>query len=139
MAADKAQTPGVDLDPAGKKLALDAEKATAAAIQSTIPTVENAPKGEVTVGEAAGSFGPWLAQQTLEDAAEHLFERSAGQALAEAHKAGLAVIVKEAVANGRLTARNTSVPDGSGTSLRTGRSMRSRSPRRCTSPGPRSC
>ena len=69
MADDKAQTPGVDLDPAGKRLALEAEKATAAAIQSTIPAVEDAPTGEVTVGEGAGSYGPWLVQQTLEDAA----------------------------------------------------------------------
>jgi aryl-alcohol dehydrogenase-like predicted oxidoreductase len=35
----------------------------------------------------------------------NLLERSAGAALAAAHDAGLAVIVKEAVANGRLTAR----------------------------------
>lgn len=41
----------------------------------------------------------------------NLFERSAGDALAEAHRAGLAVIVKEAVANGRLTPRNPSIPD----------------------------
>lgn len=35
----------------------------------------------------------------------NLFERSAGEALREAHDAGLGVIVKEALANGRLTAR----------------------------------
>jgi len=35
----------------------------------------------------------------------NLLERSAGRALAEAHEAGLGVIVKEALANGRLTAR----------------------------------
>jgi aryl-alcohol dehydrogenase-like predicted oxidoreductase len=35
----------------------------------------------------------------------NLFERSAEAALAEAHQAGLGVIVKEAVANGRLTDR----------------------------------
>jgi aryl-alcohol dehydrogenase-like predicted oxidoreductase len=35
----------------------------------------------------------------------NLYERSAGSALAEADDAGLAVIVKEALANGRLTAR----------------------------------
>ena len=35
----------------------------------------------------------------------NLFERSAGPALAEAHDAGVGVIVKEALANGRLTAR----------------------------------
>lgn len=36
----------------------------------------------------------------------NLLERSAGDALAEAHAAGMRVIVKEALANGRLTARN---------------------------------
>ena len=35
----------------------------------------------------------------------NLLERSAGEALAAAHDAGLGVIVKEALANGRLTAR----------------------------------
>ncbi|WP_432861523.1 aldo/keto reductase [Microbispora rosea] len=35
----------------------------------------------------------------------NLLERSAGEALARAHAAGLAVIVKEGVANGRLTVR----------------------------------
>jgi len=37
----------------------------------------------------------------------NLLERSAGAALAAAHRAGLRVIVKEGLANGRLTARNT--------------------------------
>lgn len=35
----------------------------------------------------------------------NLHERAAGEALARAHEAGMAVIVKEALANGRLTAR----------------------------------
>jgi aryl-alcohol dehydrogenase-like predicted oxidoreductase len=35
----------------------------------------------------------------------NLLEQSAGPILAEAHKAGLTVIVKEAFANGRLTSR----------------------------------
>jgi aryl-alcohol dehydrogenase-like predicted oxidoreductase len=37
----------------------------------------------------------------------NLLEPSAGAALAEAHQAGLGVIIKEALANGRLTPRNT--------------------------------
>jgi aryl-alcohol dehydrogenase-like predicted oxidoreductase len=37
----------------------------------------------------------------------NLMERSAGPALAEAHAAGMGVVVKEALANGRLTERNT--------------------------------
>jgi aryl-alcohol dehydrogenase-like predicted oxidoreductase len=36
----------------------------------------------------------------------NLLERSAGPALAEAHAAGMGVVIKEALANGRLTARN---------------------------------
>jgi aryl-alcohol dehydrogenase-like predicted oxidoreductase len=50
--------------------------------------------------------------QPLFDAVQatwNLLEPSAGAALAEAHAAGLGVVVKEAVANGRLTARH---PDG---------------------------
>src|SRR5262249_59983081 len=36
----------------------------------------------------------------------NLLERSAGPALAEARAAGVGVVIKEALANGRLTARN---------------------------------
>lgn len=36
----------------------------------------------------------------------NLLEQSAGEALKEAHQAGLGVIIKEGLANGRLTARN---------------------------------
>ena len=37
----------------------------------------------------------------------NLLERSAGEALSEAHEKGLRVVVKESLANGRLTDRNT--------------------------------
>jgi aryl-alcohol dehydrogenase-like predicted oxidoreductase len=37
----------------------------------------------------------------------NLLESSAGPALAEAHAAGIGVIIKEALANGRLTSRNS--------------------------------
>jgi aryl-alcohol dehydrogenase-like predicted oxidoreductase len=40
----------------------------------------------------------------------NLLERSAGPALARAHAAGLGVIVKEALANGRLTSRGAVTP-----------------------------
>jgi aryl-alcohol dehydrogenase-like predicted oxidoreductase len=40
----------------------------------------------------------------------NLLERSAGQALAHAHAAGVGVVVKEAVANGLLTARGSVAP-----------------------------
>ncbi|MDT0345603.1 aldo/keto reductase [Streptomyces litchfieldiae] len=41
----------------------------------------------------------------------NVLEQSAGPALAEAHAAGLTVIVKEAVANGRLARRDTAPPE----------------------------
>jgi aryl-alcohol dehydrogenase-like predicted oxidoreductase len=40
----------------------------------------------------------------------NLLERSAGEALASAHQAGIGVIVKEALANGRLTSRGSLEP-----------------------------
>jgi aryl-alcohol dehydrogenase-like predicted oxidoreductase len=40
----------------------------------------------------------------------NLFEPSVGPALADAHEAGVLVIVKEALANGRLTDRNRELP-----------------------------
>jgi aryl-alcohol dehydrogenase-like predicted oxidoreductase len=40
----------------------------------------------------------------------NLLERSAGEALQAAHEAGMGVIVKEALANGRLTARGEIEP-----------------------------
>jgi aryl-alcohol dehydrogenase-like predicted oxidoreductase len=40
----------------------------------------------------------------------NLFERSAGEALRSAHEVGIGVIVKEALANGRLSPRGAAVP-----------------------------
>ncbi|MFN8643743.1 MAG: aldo/keto reductase [Candidatus Binatia bacterium] len=67
-------------------------------------------------------------------------EPSAGEALREAHDAGLGVIVKEALANGRLTARNPALaPRLAATARRLGATpVRSPSPRRWPSPGPAS-
>jgi aryl-alcohol dehydrogenase-like predicted oxidoreductase len=42
----------------------------------------------------------------------NILEQSAGQALAEAHAAGMGVIVKEAMANGRLADRGAAGPSG---------------------------
>jgi aryl-alcohol dehydrogenase-like predicted oxidoreductase len=47
----------------------------------------------------------------------NLLEPSAGSALAAASEAGLAVIVKEALANGRLTPRNSDLASSMGSSL----------------------
>jgi aryl-alcohol dehydrogenase-like predicted oxidoreductase len=77
----------------------------------------------------------------------NLLEPSAGPALAEAHAAGLGVIVKEALANGRLTDRNDD--PGSRRSARAvladeaagsgRRSTRWRSPPRSPARGPTWC
>ena len=58
------------------------------------------PEQAETIGRAVG-VGIFDAVQ----ATWNLLERSAGPALAEAHAAGLLVIVKEVLANGRLTSR----------------------------------
>jgi aryl-alcohol dehydrogenase-like predicted oxidoreductase len=57
--------------------------------------------GQAETIDAAVATGAFDAVQ----ATWNLHERSAGDALARAHAAGLRVVVKEAVANGRLTAR----------------------------------
>lgn len=56
------------------------------------------------------AFRVVIDRQPLFDAVQatwNLLERSAGDALEEAHDRGMGVIVKEAVANGRLTHKNT--------------------------------
>jgi len=80
--------PAVALDPSGKRLQLDAEKAKyaeaiakaqqgvaeakAASLKSVLPTVVDAPKGEVTLGEKAGAFGPWRAHQIVDALAKQI-------------------------------------------------------------------
>ncbi|HTN99479.1 MAG TPA: aldo/keto reductase [Microthrixaceae bacterium] len=48
----------------------------------------------------------------------NILERSAESALAEAHSSGLGVIIKEALANGRLTKRNQNLPAAVANALR---------------------
>jgi aryl-alcohol dehydrogenase-like predicted oxidoreductase len=66
----------------------------------------------VTGRRQAETIGRALELQVFDtvQATWNLLERSAGPALAEAHEAGLGVIVKEALANGRLTARGEVPP-----------------------------
>lgn len=76
---------------------------------------------------------------TVVQATYNLMEPSAGPALAEAHDAGLMVIVKEAMANGRLA---TADPDSPSPRWPPGpgrRRTRWPSPRSCAAPGPASC
>lgn len=52
---------------------------------------------------------PWMELWPLFDCVQvtwNLLEQSAGAALREAHQAGMDIIVKEGMANGRLTQRN---------------------------------
>jgi aryl-alcohol dehydrogenase-like predicted oxidoreductase len=66
----------------------------------TIGLSVTGPRQAETIKRALATGGFDTVQATW-----NLLEPSAGTALAEAHDAGLTVIVKEAVANGRLTAR----------------------------------
>lgn len=89
--ADDGKTPSgstVDLDAEGKQLQLGAEKAQyleaiaksqqgvaeakAASLKSVLPTVTDAPKGEVTLGDKAGAFGPWRAHQIIDAVAQQV-------------------------------------------------------------------
>lgn len=78
----------VELDVEGKRLRLDAEKAKyaeaiakstqaraeaqAATSASMLPKVEEVPKGEVTLGDNAGAFGPWRAHRIIDSLASEI-------------------------------------------------------------------
>jgi aryl-alcohol dehydrogenase-like predicted oxidoreductase len=64
------------------------------------------PRQAETLRKALSSGAPFSAVQ----ATWNVLETSAGAALAEAHDAGWFVVVKEAVANGRLTSRAGETP-----------------------------
>jgi hypothetical protein len=53
--------------PAGPAAGLDA-----ASLKSVLPAVTDAPKGEVTLGDNAGAFGPWRAHQIIDAVAEQI-------------------------------------------------------------------
>ena len=64
------------------------------------------PRQSDTIVEAMNVF---VGGERLFDSVQatwNLFERSAGKALAQAHETGMGVIIKEGLANGRLTERN---------------------------------
>lgn len=79
-------------------------------------TLSGAAQGE-TLARAIGCSVDGIAVFDAVQATWNLLEVSAGPALATAHDAGLAVIIKEALANGRLTRRN-SVPEFASTRAR---------------------
>jgi aryl-alcohol dehydrogenase-like predicted oxidoreductase len=64
------------------------------------------PDQSATLRKAMGLVSDGLPLFEMVQATWNLLEPSAGAALAEAHAAGMGVIVKEALANGRLTRRN---------------------------------
>lgn len=66
------------------------------------------PRQAQVIGKALETRIDGLAVFETVQATWNLLERSAGSALAEAHAAGWGVIVKEALANGRLTPRGAS-------------------------------
>jgi aryl-alcohol dehydrogenase-like predicted oxidoreductase len=80
---------------------LDALRSTGVAVGMSVTGLEQA----ATIEHAAQSGRFDTVQATW-----NLLERSAGEALHGAHEAGLGVMVKEALANGRLTARGAIEP-----------------------------
>jgi aryl-alcohol dehydrogenase-like predicted oxidoreductase len=64
------------------------------------------PHQAATLRKAMASIADGLPLFETVQATWNLLEPSAGSALAEAHGAGMGVIIKEALANGRLTSRN---------------------------------
>jgi len=86
---------GVLDDPAVRR-ELDALRAQGIRVGLTVTGVEQA----ATIDRALATGGFDAVQATW-----NLYERSAKASLARAHEAGLWVLVKEALANGRLTAR----------------------------------
>jgi aryl-alcohol dehydrogenase-like predicted oxidoreductase len=84
------------LDDAELRRELDALRDDGVAIGLTVTGAEQA----ATIERAVEAGGFETVQATF-----NLLERSAGPALQHAHQAGMAVIVKEALANGRLTER----------------------------------
>src|SRR3712207_6253010 len=41
-------------------------------LRSLVPAIQDAPQGTVTVGEAAGAFGPWRGHRVINDAADEI-------------------------------------------------------------------
>ena len=95
-----ASSPSLELDDEAKRLALEAAKAgylkeiltaQAGMLAAAVPAVEGAPTGKTTLAESAGSYGPWLAHQALDEAAKAIAE----QAKDKLHDAASAVLVVE--------------------------------------------
>jgi aryl-alcohol dehydrogenase-like predicted oxidoreductase len=89
------------LDDRGVRSELDALRSEGVAVGLTVTGVEQGATIERAV--KTGAF------DTVQ-ATWNLLERSAGEALQAAHEAGIGVIVKEALANGRLSPRGTVEP-----------------------------
>lgn len=95
MADENDKAPSVELDEEGKGLQLRAEKAKfletitkseqvvaqskATSLTSLLPTVSDAPTGDVTLGEKAGSFGPWRAHRLVDEVAKEIANRVRAQ------------------------------------------------------------
>lgn len=95
----KSEAGAVELDAEGLRLQLDAEKAKlrqsladaeSAKLARLLPGLPaDAPKGQVTLGDKAGAFGPWRAHQVIDAVAREIVEGARG------HLAGARVLVVE--------------------------------------------
>jgi hypothetical protein len=66
--------------------------ATQPSLQDLVPAVADAPKGEVTLGDRAGAFGPWRAHHVIDEIAKKIAEEAVRQ-LGDPGPAGARVLV----------------------------------------------
>ena len=80
-----------------------AAEAKSASLKSLLPSVAGAPKGEVTLGDKAGAFGPWRAHEMIDAAAKEIAARVKGALPEEA--ARVLVVKDRALVESDWTAR----------------------------------
>jgi hypothetical protein len=71
-AGAQADSPGTTAQPSQ-----GTSDATSPSLDNLVPTVTDAPKGQVTIGDKAGAFGPWRAHRVVDEIAKEI----AGQAV----------------------------------------------------------
>ena len=114
----------VELDAEGKSLQLDAEKAKyreaiakaqqaanqagTPSLASLLPTITDAPKGEVTVGEKSGALGQWRAHVIVDALAAAIAERLDAALTSKSAKddARILVVDDPSLLEGAWTARS---------------------------------
>jgi hypothetical protein len=120
VADENAKEPSVELDGETRELKLRAERAKlreeiakseqaaasarAASLRSVVPTVADAPKGEVTLGDKAGAVGPWRAHRLVDAVAREIAAKA--RALLPAGSARVLVVDDRSLLRDHWTARH---------------------------------